>query len=790
MDCPVKIAVADRRTDKKYKNIDSNWSTVSQRCNTPIRTTETVEEYPRLPKSRQDAIKDCGGFVGGHLKGGLRKNGHVTYRYIGMLDADHVPTDVDFPALVKERLPDTEWFIYSTHKHTPEAPRFRLAVLLAREVSEDEYPALMRQLAHVLGMDLFDDSTYQANRMMYWPSAPSNGEFVFAENHGMPLDPDAYLSRYADWRDTSQWPVSSRQSEVIQRAIKQQADPLVKEGVVGAFCRAYSIEDAIETFLHDVYEPSAMDGRYDYIPADSSAGLVIYDSKFAYSHHATDPACGRLLNAFDLVRIHRFRDLDDRVAEDTPPGRLPSFKAMTELAVKDERVKEQFARERQAQAAGEFIEEDWQKGLELDRNGAVKDNFGNYLRILNHDPRLSGIVFNQLRNSVDVRGEIPWLRFKPGWAETDGAKLYEYLQNHFGIYAPTKTNHAVIAAAATRPFHPIREYLDSLPDWDGILRVETLMVDYFGAEETPYTRAVTRKTFAAAVARIYRPGIKFDYMLVINGETGLGKSTFFDKLAGEWYSDSLTFADMSKGKDAPEKIQGFWIIEIPELAGIRKADVNNVKAFLSRRDDNYRAAYGHVSESHPRQCIVVGSTNSESAGFLRDITGNRRFWPVRVSGKNVRRGWDVTDEDVLQIWAEAKRFWENGEKLYLEGAEAEAAVSEQAEAMESDEREGLVREYLDMLLPEDWDSLDIYRRRDYIRDQQDPTRPRGVNRRHMVSNIEIWCECLNKHREDIKTRDSYEITAIMQKMTDWRRGEKKMRMAGYGPQNIWLRKRD
>ena len=151
---------------------------------------------------------------------------------------------------------------------------------------------------------------------------------------------------------------------------------------------------------------------------------------------------------------------------------------------------------------------------------------------------------------------------------------------------------------------------------------------------------------------------------------------------------------MGKGKDAPEKIQGFWIIEIPELAGIRKTDVNNVKAFLSRSDDNYRASYGHTTESHPRQCIIVGSTNSERAGFLRDVTGNRRFWPVRVSGKNARLGWDITDEDVLQIWAEAKLIWNNGEKLYLEGDDAEAAVSEQADAMESDEREGLVREYL------------------------------------------------------------------------------------------------
>jgi len=781
MDNLVKIAVCNRKTDKKYKNLERPWSYLKERNRSPVRTSETAEEYPKLPKAERDAAKDHGGFVGGWLKGGIRKNGNVLCRTLGALDADKIPADTDFPALVKQALAGNDYFIYSTHSHTPAAPRYRIVIRLGREVTEDEYPALMRMVAKQIGLDYFDDTTYQANRMMYWASCPANADFFFAENDGEPLNPDTYLAMYEDWRDVTQWPLSSRESEVKQREKAEQQDPLGKAGIVGAFCRAYSIEDAIEVFLGDIYEPSVTLGRYDYIPADSTAGVVLYEGKWAYSHHATDPASGRLLNAFDLVRIHKFGDLDEKA----------SYKAMCEFAVKDERVKAHLAEERRAQAKSEFVDDaNWQKQLELEKSGAVKDCFGNFLLILKHDPKLRGIVFNQLKNSVDVRGGVPWQRFKSGWSETDAAKLYEYLQNNYGIYSPTKTDNAVIAAAATRQFHPIREYLDTLPAWDGVKRVETLLIDYFGAQDTPYTRAVTRKTLAAAIARIYQPGVKFDYMLVINGATGLGKSTFFSKLAGEWFSDSLTFADMGKGKDAPEKIQGFWIIEIPELAGIRKTDVNNVKAFLSRCDDNYRASYGRTTESHPRQCIIVGSTNSESAGFLRDVTGNRRFWPVRVSGKNARRGWDVTDSDVLQIWAEAKTIWESGEKLYLEGDIAQMAACEQADAMEADEREGLVREYLDMLLPDNWYELDVYSRREYVRDRDDLLRPPGVKRREMVCNLEIWCECLNKNREDIKTRDSYEITAIMQKMTEWRRGEGKIRIKGYGPQNVWVRKND
>ena len=176
---------------------------------------------------------------------------------------------------------------------------------------------------------------------------------------------------------------------------------------MGAFCRAYTIEEAIEAFLTDVYEPSAMNGRYDYIPADSAAGVVVYDGKFAYSHHATDPVCGKLLNAFDLVRLHKFRELDENVGLDTPPGKLPSFKAMSDLALADDKVKAVFAEERIAQASAEFSDEDWQNGLELDKSGHVKNTLHNLTLILENDPNLKGVVFNQLLDGWRSRARCP-----------------------------------------------------------------------------------------------------------------------------------------------------------------------------------------------------------------------------------------------------------------------------------------------------------------------------------------------------------------------------------------------
>ena len=557
---------------------------------------------------------------------------------------------------------------------------------------------------------------------------------MFKRIDGAWLDPDTYLAAHPNWKDCSLLPTSSRESSVRESSKKPQEDPLTKSGAIGAFCRAYSIQAAIAKYLPTVYEASLMEGRYDYIPADSSAGVVIYDDKFAYSHHATDPACGKLLNAFDLVRIHLYSDDDEK----------KSFKQMSELALKDDEVKTQLAKERMEQANVDFTDEDdWQKALELDKQGHVKDTLDNLVIILRHDESLQHIAFNCHRDGIDAKGGLPWEQLKDGWNDSDNAALKVYLSNRYGVYSPTKTKDAVLAVAAEKAYHPIKEYLEALPDWDGIPRVETLFIDYFGATDSTYTRAVSRKSMVAAVARIYHPGTKFDSVPILNGPQGIGKSTFFAKLAGEWFSDSLTLTDM-RDKAGPEKLQGYWILELGELAGMRKADVETVKSFISRVDDKYRASYGVSVESHPRQCVIVGSTNAET-GFLRDITGNRRFWPIRVSGNSLKKAWQITKDDVAQIWAETLVFYRKGEKLYLEGEDAMQAVEEQADAMEADEREGLVCEYLDTLLPENWDSLDLYERRNFLSGMGfTDIGKKGTVRRTSVCNMEIWCECFCK----------------------------------------------
>ncbi len=551
----ITLSVGNSRMEKKWRAVTMELDEFRDRIFATTRTAETVAEYKKMTKAQQDGIKDIGGFVLGTLKGGRRKKETVLTRTGLSLDMDYASPDVIEQV---EMFFSFRCFFYSTHKHIPEKPRLRLIIPLSREVTPDEYMAVARKVAEEIGIEQFDDTTYEPSRLMYWPSTSADGEFICKEISGDILDPDTILAKYTDWHDTAEWPVSKRQQTIVQREIKKQADPLAKGGTVGAFCRAYTITEAIETFLPDVYKHSAMPGRFDYIPADSQAGVVIYEDRFAYSHHATDPACGRLMNAFDVVRLHKFGDQDAKADEDTASTKLPSYKAMLEFAVQDQRVKAQLAKERIAAAESDFDEEigdDWQEGLELDKNGKVKDTLTNIAAIVRSDPNLQAIVFNEFKGTVDVIGPLPWEQVRPGWNDADLANAKLYFERVYGIWSPTKFKDALLAVvSAERKYHPVKRYLNGLT-WDGNERLDTLLIDYMGAEDSPYVRAVTRKTLCAAVARIYEPGIKFDSMLVLNGPQGMGKSTFYALLGREWFSDSLSIADM-RDKTAAEKLQG------------------------------------------------------------------------------------------------------------------------------------------------------------------------------------------------------------------------------------------
>ncbi len=786
----IRLCTGNSRMDKQWNLTEMELDEFRDRISTTHRTAETVEQYRKLSKAKQDDIKDVGGFVLGTLKEGRRKKDCVLTRSGLCLDMDYALPDTIEQI---EMFFSFKCYFYSTHKHTAEKPRLRLIIPLAREASPEEYSAIARKVAEEIGIELFDDTTYEPSRLMYWPSTSVDGEFVFREIDGDLLDPDTVLAKYKDWHNSAEWPVSKRQQTVVQREVKKQANPLEKPGMVGAFCRTYSVTDAIDTFIADVYRNSEMTGRYDYIPADSQAGVVIYEDKYAYSHHATDPACGHLMNAFDLVRIHKFGGLDARADEDTESSKLPSFKAMQEFVVDDEKVKLRLAKERESQAMAEFDavdEENWQTLLELDKQGRVKDTLTNIANIIRYDNNLKPIVYNEFKSMLDVIGELPWSQVRPGWGDADLACAKVYFERVYGIWSPTKFKDALLAvSSAERTYHPIKEYLATLT-WDGEERIDTLLIDYLGADDTAFVRAVTRKTLCAAVARVYEPGIKYDSILVLNGPQGVGKSTLFALLGRQWYSDSLSISDM-KDKTAAEKLQGYWILELGELAGIKKVDVETVKSFISRTDDKFRQSYGVNVESHPRTNIIVGSTNAES-GFLRDITGNRRFWPVHVTGSGKYNAWDLTEVD--QVWAEAIVKYRAGEELFLKGEVAAQAYVAQQQAMESDDREGIVTDYLDHLLPENWDGMDLYQRRSFLGGSEfDGAATAGTISRDKVCVMEIWCECFGKERQNLKRTDSYEIEGILTRIGGWQKLTSnktgKTYYPLYGPQKTFVREK-
>ena len=799
------IAIGRSRKASQWQNKEFLWSELLDKLSTTTRTRESVAEYAVLSKNDRDTVKDVGGFVGGYLKNGKRNNASVVNRCLLCLDIDNADPDV-FDDLDMTFI--NAYALYSTHSHTPEKMRLRLIIPLSRTVTPDEYAAVARRVADELTLSRFDQTTFEAARLMYWPSTPDDGEFVFRYADAPFLDPDAVLATYADWRDASLWPTTRPLEEKVRANVSKQEDPLQKRGIIGAYCRAHSIHDVLENVLSDRYHPTEDDNRYTFVGGSTTGGLVIYDDKYAFSHHATDPAGGHLCNAFDLTRRHLFTPGQACATGEMIPDERASMKAMQEYAAGDEATKRQLAEERQKQVEDEFTpidpdeptekpatDPDWASNLEYDKQGKVKDTLANLAAILRNDPRLTDISYNIHRSGIDIRKDsqgkttIPWLQVKPGWNESDLGALQIYLERIYGLYTPTKLKSILLAVAAERAYHPIRDYFAALPAWDGIPRVDTLFIDYLGSPDTAYTRSVARKMMVASVARIYEPGVKFDSVVVLNGPQGMGKSSFFAKLGGKWFSDSLTIGDM-RDKAAPEKLQGYWILELGELAGLKKVDVETVKAFITRQDDKFRHSYGYSVEDHPRQCIIVGSTNNND-GFLRDITGNRRFWPVTCSTDAPHRPWEV-ERVIQQLWAEAYLLYKQGEKLYLEPDIERMAALEQTAALESDVREGMIAEYLEKLLPDDWDRMDLAERRGFLRgDQFTGGNRTGTERRKTVSAVEVWAECFGKDPTTIKRSDTYDIFGMLMKIGGWEKysGNKSgvSRRSFYGAQRCFVR---
>lgn len=796
----IDIAIGISARSKSWKNQKWLWPDLVKKLTTEYKTNEKYKEFVSASKQDQLKIKDVGGYVGGFLRNGRRKPENVLHRQLVTLDIDNAHPGFwdDFTLLF-----DNAAVLHGTHKHSPTDPRYRLVMPLSRECTPDEYVATSRYVAGVLGIDLFDNTTFQIERLMFWPSSSADVEYYAVTQEGPWLDVDEALASYTDWTDSSSWPTSESSIRAVKNASEKQEDPEVKRGMVGAFCRTYTIEEAIEKFLSNEYTPSG-DGRYTFANGTAASGLVLYNNKFAFSHHGTDPCSGKLCNAFDLVRIHMFGHLDTSQAT---TEKTKSFAAMEDFCRSDREVKKTIALEKLNDVNSDFVEcaegaedgevegaEDegvvagvdveWATELELDSKGKYLSSANNISIILANDPRLAGAFRDNLFDDKKyIFRSMPWRHIKAPEPikNVDYCGIRNYIESLYGITGAMKIDDALNLEFQKQAFHPVKDYLESLK-WDGAPRIDRLLIDYFGADDNIYTREAIRKMLVGAVARVYRPGVKFDLVLtLISDKQGTGKSTFISKLGRGWSSDSFhTF----QGNAAFEQLQGAWLIEMAELSGMRKTDVEAIKHFITKQEDTYRPAYGRIVETFKRKCVFFASTNERE--FLRDPSGNRRFMPVLVEANRVTK--DVfsssLDREIDQIWAEALGLYKAGEPLFLSPRAEAIARIKQGDHSQLDDRQGLVVEYLDTLLPRNWDSLDIYERRTFL---TDPLSTGGTEERQYVCVAEVWTECLGKSVADMDRYKTRGLNDILRGLDGWEPANKTRLFPLYGKQKYFQR---
>lgn len=801
-DRKILLSVGNNRRSVNWQSETLMLSEFYDKLRIPARSTETMAEYLGLKKSEQDDRKDIGGFVAGSLAGTRRKAGAVTGRDLITLDFDNIPPGGTEDILRRVEGLGCGYCIYSTRKHAPTAPRLRILLPFDRTATADEYEPAARFMAASIGIEFADPTTFEASRLMYWPSCCADGEYVFYYADKPMLSVDGLLNaiteKYGDWKDVTKWPQVPGAENAYRKLALKQTDPLSKGGIVGAFCRTYDIYAAMDKYLDGVYAPAdGSHNRYTYLGGSTTGGAVVYDNGlFLYSHHSTDPCSGKLVNAFDLVRLHKFGNMDDEANANTPSNRLPSYNAMCELAVADPTVSKQLAKERAQSAVSDFEQVakeatdnesfDWTTELELNvQTGAIKSTIDNIWIILENDPNLRGkFALNEFAGRGEVLGELPWSPFtkRRSWSDNDNQGLYWYFEKVYRITGNGKIDGALSLHSEKHKFNDVKNYLSNL-HWDGQPRLDTILVDYLGAKDRAYVRAVTRKAFTAAVARAMEPGCKYDTMLILAGPQGLGKSTFLDKMSRGWFNDGIrTF----EGKEASELLQGVWLLEIQELDAFRKTDVARIKQFLSLRYDRFRAAYGRHVKEIPRCCVFFGTTNT--AEFLRDRTGGRRFWPVDVGVEaQTKNVWKDLDGEVDQIWAEAVMRWRMGENLFLTGDVEEDAKAEQEAHREASSKEGVIYDFVDRLVPEDWNKWNLDRRMMFLNGTMQGEMK--LVERERICALEIWCEAFGGQIKDFKYADSIEINDILRTMPGWEKTVNSLRFGYCGKQRGFQRRR-
>lgn len=389
--------------------------------------------------------------------------------------------------------------------------------------------------------------------------------------------------------------------------------------------------------------------------------------------------------------------------------------------------------------------------VEYDRAGRIRRTINNFEQIIANDSYFKGLQYNLLTNAVERVTDDGQTQL---WTDADDNLAFSYIEREYRIESTKFCLIALANVARSRAYHPIKRLIEAVT-WDGKNRIENFLTYALKCEDTPYTREVSRLIFAGGIHRIYNPGCKFDSMPVLIGRQGEGKSSIVQMLAinERFYADLFTI----EGKDGMETIIGKWICELGELQAIVKArNPEEAKSFISRQSDYFRPAYARKPADYPRQCVFIGTTNHPQ--FLTDKTGNRRFFPVRVHSDGYEIGERKNEicDYIRQCWAEAKALYDNNALPSFPNPSLLGQITkEQAEAVEEDYRVGLIVDYL------------------YGRDE--------------VCALDLWQNALLNEYNKPTSKDSREITMIMNSLPEWKRQDIPKRFTGYGLQRYWKR---
>lgn len=782
------MSTCDKRTRANVAQYSITWEAFVERVKKPVVDNITLAEYLNLPKDIQVERKDVGGYIGGTFRGNKRKRENLKGRDILTFDLDNLNSRQDLDKVISTlRDMDIKCCVHSTRKHTNDNPRIRVLILLDRTVTGEEYEAIARIIADDIGMEFFDITTFQPARLMFLPSVCSDSNYLFEEIGSKPLDTAKTLLTVSNWKDYGNLPPHPSEVKKSQIRANKQQDPTTKGGLIGAFCRAYSIHDVIDELIPEAYLIAMGDpNRYTYRKGTTTGGAVVYDGgKFMYSNHATDPAGGALLNAFDLVRVHKFGNMDAKCRADTKTENKPSYKAMVEFVAKDSKTRNTINKETFAESEGLYepdgSDKAWLSELKLKKDGSCAGVINNVVLILENDSNFKDkIVYNDFSYRLEVTKSLPWhhgdFTTPQGWTDSDDANLFNYLELYYGIANQVACEKALTIVAHRHTINPVADYLKNLV-WDGVPRIETVFTDYLGASDTTYTRAVARVCMTASVARALDGGNKYDYMPILTGVQGIGKSTFLAIIGGDWFTDSLATFDSKTGA---ELIQGKWIAEVGELAAMNRHESAVIKQFLTRTHDRYRVAYGRRAEDYKRRCVFFGTSNEDE--FLKDLTGNRRFLPIECVALQPKKNiWRDLSKERDQLWAEAVELYRSGMPLHLTKAEEELAEAVREGFIETPVAAGMIEEFIKEPVPEGWDEMDIQARKLYL---AMPEKEDGNNlrKRECISAIEIWVECLGGDIKKYTKKDAKEINFVLKKLSC---GKSQKRTKAYGKQRTW-----